>query len=153
MDPLSITAGIIAVLQATCSLLSVCYDFRAAVRKAPSSLHRVIEEIRDLRNILESLQRISDDIYSPGKTNPEIKVSFERLCESDKGPLATCLQELAALEAKIIPASYVGSSVSQRKALIRILGWRLRDREVKASLERLERCKKTLSLAITADQS
>lgn len=62
MDPLSISASIIALLQATSALISVCYDFRACIKNAPWSLTRVIDEVKSLRNILETLDRLTDSI-------------------------------------------------------------------------------------------
>jgi hypothetical protein len=61
MDPLSVTASIIAVLQATSAVLSICYDYRCAIKHSPWGLERAVDEIRDLRNVLESLKQ-----YQPG---------------------------------------------------------------------------------------
>lgn len=51
MDPLSISASIVAILQATTTVISICYDFRACIK--------VIDEVKSLRNILETLEQLS----------------------------------------------------------------------------------------------
>ena len=54
MDPLSITASVIAVLQLTNSVMSICSNYRSTVKNAPNSLRRTIE-LTSLRDVLERL--------------------------------------------------------------------------------------------------
>jgi hypothetical protein len=152
MDPLSITASIIAVLQATNAVISLCYDFRAALQHTPWALTRTIEEARDLRNVLETLENLSKALQDDKSRNSKRMPSFQLLCEPE-GPLDTCLRELTHLTSKIIPPSSVERPDSKRRALIRALDWKFKDADAKTSLERIERCKSTLSLAITADKA
>ena len=56
---MSISAGIVAVLQVTTAVLSICYNYRAAINNALGQLCQVTEEIRGLRNILETLQELT----------------------------------------------------------------------------------------------
>jgi hypothetical protein len=46
-----------------------------------------------------------------------------------------------------------GEEGSKRKALIQAVGWKLKDSDAKACLERIERYKNTLSLAISANEA
>lgn len=98
MDPLSITASIIAVLQATTAVLSVCYDYRSAIKHRPWGLAKAIEEVRDLRNVLESLERISTK--SDDGSDSRL-VNLRLLCKKETGPLQGCVAELHQLEKKI----------------------------------------------------
>ncbi|KAI9771253.1 MAG: hypothetical protein M1839_002837, partial [Geoglossum umbratile] len=55
MDPLSITAGIIAVLQITGAVISTCYDYRCGVKSKSRDVARLTNELISLRNVLERL--------------------------------------------------------------------------------------------------
>ncbi|KAI9697117.1 MAG: hypothetical protein M1820_007932 [Bogoriella megaspora] len=154
MDPLSVSASIIAVLQAAGAVLAICYDFRAIVTKSPWTLTRLIEETRALRDVLEMLE-------STASANPEgssdngssTQKCLEFLCEPQKGILASCLEELKALETKLDPfAKQPAASKGRRKALFQALGWQLKSGDAKTSLKRIERYKNALCLALTVDQ-
>ena len=153
MDPLSLTANVITVLQLANSILSVCYDVRATIKRAPWSLTRVLDEIRDLRNVLEKLEEISekwDDSCNPDEKRLR---AFTLLSEPDVGPLARCHQELVALEKKIASSYGSGNSISKLRAFIQVMGWQLKENDAKACLERVDRCKTTILLAMTADEA
>jgi len=153
MDPLSISASIIAILQATNTVISVCYDFRAATKKTPWSLTRVIGEIKDLRNVLETLESLADELDDPSLLSSKKRPIFNLLCDPQDGPLAACFRELNYLKEKISFPADARKPDSTRRALIQALGWQLSDRDAKVCLERIERCKSTLNLAITADET
>ena len=153
MDPLSISASIIAVLQATNSVVSICYDFRAALKKAPWSLTRIIEEVKDLRNVLETLDRIAETMNDRPAGDTKRQPIFRLLCEPDTGPLASCLRELTNLERKITSSSCVGKAGFKGRAFIQAVTWQLKDHDATQCLERIERCKSSLALAITADEA
>lgn len=161
MDPLSISASIIAVLQATNAIVSVCYDFRAVMKKTPWSLTYIIQELKDLRNILETLDRLADAFDDTPALNMQRQPAlimqrqpaFELLCEPERGPLASCLRELTYLEKKITSSNRVGKSDSKISAFMQVMCWQLKDRDARLCMERIERCKSTLNLAITADEA
>jgi hypothetical protein len=153
MDPLSISASIIAVLQATNAIVSVCYDFRAVMKKTPWSLTYIIQELKDLRNVLETLDRLADAFDDTPALNMQRRPAFELLCEPGRGPLASCLRELTYLEKKITSSSRVGKSDSKISAFMQVMCWQLKDRDARLCIERIERCKSTLNLAITADEA
>jgi hypothetical protein len=94
MDPLSISTGIITLLQATTTIISVYYNFRAALKDRPWSLTRIIDELKCLRNILESSEELAQSVDSPSGlgTRPVV----ESLSEPDNGPLLILTQTLSA---------------------------------------------------------
>ncbi len=100
MDPLGITVSIIALLQTTNSIISVCHDIKAALKEEPWSLTRIMDEVKALRTVLETLERLAsslDDNSMDSKRKPVLEI----LCQPEKGPLAICLRELTSLEEKI----------------------------------------------------
>jgi hypothetical protein len=46
-----------------------------------------------------------------------------------------------------------GGEGSKRRALIQAVGWKLKDGDVKECLERIERCKNAMSLAISVNEA
>jgi hypothetical protein len=151
MDPLSISTGVITLLQATTAMISMCYNFRAALKNTPWSLTRIIDELKCLRNILESLEELAQDLDQPSRLGK--RPVFKLLCEPDNGPLVVCLRELSCLEKKIKSSSYAGIKGLKRKAALQALGWQLEDDDAKEWLDRIERCKTTLGIALTADEA
>jgi hypothetical protein len=68
MDPLSITASIIAVIQLTGSVISAAYNYRNGVRNAPEDAVRIIEDLTELSQILEKLLKLIEKDRSTGST-------------------------------------------------------------------------------------
>jgi hypothetical protein len=152
MDPLSITASIIAVLQATTAVLSVCYDYRSAIKHHPWGLAKAIDEVRDLRNVLESLEKIATKFDESSATDPRLS-NLRLLCNQETGPLQGCLAELHQLEKKITSPKWSNQLGKKRKALIQAIGWQVKDVDVQQSLQHLNRFKMTLSLALSVDEA
>jgi hypothetical protein len=152
MEPLSVTASIIAVLQVTSKIISICYDYTSAVKNSSSELSRVIEEIKDLRNVLETLEQLARKAESSDPAAGVQLPALQLLSEPEGGPLAKCLAELEALKQKLTPQSLNGQAKSKRKALLEALGWPLKEKETEKILRNIERFKTTLALATTADQ-
>ncbi|KAI9766559.1 MAG: hypothetical protein M1839_004886 [Geoglossum umbratile] len=153
MDPLSITASIITVLHATIAVISICYDYSTAIKNSSWELPRLIEEVKSLRNIFETLERLAKKSESSDPATDSQLPTLTLLCEPDVGPLAMCLMELEALEKKLSPPSWSGQARSKRRALVQAFGWPLKERDTKKILENIGRFKATLNLAITADQA
>ncbi|KAF8542732.1 hypothetical protein BDD12DRAFT_875826 [Trichophaea hybrida] len=135
MDPLSITASIIAVLQATNAIISVCYDYSAVVKGSSSELSRVTEEVKSLRNLLESVAQLAEKAESADSNAESQLPTLKLFCKPDVGQLAS------------------GQVGSKRRRLIHALGWLLKEGETKKTPENIERFKATLNLALTVDQA
>lgn len=151
MDPLSLTSSIITVLHLVNSIVAVCYEFRSALKDTPWSLTDIVDEIRDLRNILETLERISEQQTSNPVDKSRLR-SLNVICEPETGPLASCVKVLLSLQKKIEPRACSGKVPSKRRALMQVMGWQLNESETRATLQRIERCKSTIILALTEDE-
>jgi hypothetical protein len=155
MDPLSATAGVIAVLQATNVVLTLLYTVRSALTTFPESLFQLIEETRALRNILEGVQdaiAACAEGLPAGEITPRYR-ACQQLENSIREPLGSSLAQLSTLERKIRSDELDAVLGSKRKAVLHALAWRLRDDETKEAVARLERCKASLSIAISAYNS
>lgn len=150
MDPLSVTASIIAVWQAANAIISICYNYSAAVKGTPWKVPNVTNEVQSLRDVLESLAKLAEraghEDHSAEARLPALKV----LCEPDTGLLAMCKTELESLEKKLRPSKRLGS---RGGAVLQSLSWPLKEGETEKMLKNLERYKATLLVALQTDQT
>lgn len=127
MDPLSLCANIITVLQAAHDVITICYDFRAACKGRPWSLSRVLDQVMDLRSVLERLEKIAAE--HDGTSNKS-QDAMRLLCASNSSPLVACEQELRALQKLLLPSKV------RRKAWNQAICF---DRESRLAFEGLRR--------------
>jgi ankyrin repeat domain-containing protein 50 len=66
MDPLSITASIIAVIQLTSSVISAAYNYRNGVKNAPEGAVKIVDDLTGLSQILEKLLKLIEKDRSTG---------------------------------------------------------------------------------------
>ena len=141
MDPLSITAGIIAVLEVAGKVLLICYEYRFAVKNAPKELLRISEKVKSLRSVLETLEPLASQLESADSIAqaqmPALKIS-----------LAMCRDELSALEKKLTLPRLNGQP-GLRKVLIWPVCWKLKEKDIEKTLATIE---SFFSLALSIDQ-
>jgi hypothetical protein len=145
MDPISITGTIIAVLQITSSVISICYDYRGGVESASRDAIQITNELNSLREVLESLLRVVEKSQSNNGKDGSSLATFELLAK-EGGPLMTCKTELERLKSKLEPEK------GWRK-MRSMLVWPLKEGEVRRTLDWLERLKGTMGLALSVDQA
>ena len=148
MDPLSITASVVTLIDATSKVISICQDYKAAVKGADWELPRIIEEVKSLRDVLQDLERLAKLAENADPTAVNRLLQLRLFCDPKTGTLALCLSEIQILERKLMPPWWSGESGSKRRKLIQALGWPLKRNFVKKTLENLERFKATLNLAL-----
>ena len=153
MDPLSVAASIIALLQAANAVISVCYDYRSALTNSPWALVKAIEEVRDLRNVLESLEGLANQLQKEGSDADTRFSTLRLLCSDESGPLQSCQVELDKLQKKLLSPKWSQQLGRKRRALIQAFGWQVKDSDVRRSLQELGRYKATLNLALSTDQA
>ena len=142
MDPLAIVGSIIAVVQLTGAVISICYDFRKGTQRASKEQKKITNELTALRNVLEQLIEIIENEGS-GRGS---QLSTFRLLNEPGGPLAQCQVELTSLKAKL-------ERQTHQSAAIRVLKWPLKEAGTRRSHETISRMKETLLLVLTADQT
>ncbi|GKU07978.1 hypothetical protein FLAG1_07548 [Fusarium langsethiae] len=123
------------------------------MRNAPGTLIQIIDEVRDLRNIIETIEPIlrsgnySDDDCM-GRNEPSKQMSH-----SVEPVILNCLSELQTLESQIRPERIEGLLESKGKAFLQALTWQLKGNDAKQSIANLQRCKASLNLAISSHNS
>lgn len=134
MDPLSITASIVAVLQLTSVVIRCLTD----VKNAPKECQQCTIEASNLQNLLISLRyRIEQEqIDHPWFT-------AVRALSVENGPLDQYKQALEQLQSKI--------DVGGAQKIKAQLAWKFSNTEVAAILGRMERLKTLVNIALEMD--
>lgn len=143
VEPLSLVASLIAVLQISASVISCCYEYRKHVKNAPKDLLRVTNEVAALRNVVERLVALVDD----EKAASHKYLSTLADIASADGPLGICQRDLESLKAKLEPP------VNQWRALRGWLTWPLREKDVTKTLASIYRTKSLLECALLVDNT
>ena len=136
-------ASVIAVVQLSAQVYSVCREYYLGVKSARKDIERLSNEVLALKDILES---VDDLARNPTGT----KLSTLAILRRKDGPTDQCEKELAALIEKLEP-----DSKERRPHSIdwRALKWPMKSKDVDKVIASLERHKATFNLALTADQT
>ena len=151
-EGLAVAASVIAVLQITNSVISICYDYSAAANGTSWELPRLVSELENLRNVLQRLEPLAKQADF-SLALPDIKTpAFVELCKPN-GPLPLCCREIESLEAALKTPDWSAGFGPRRKALVQALRWPLKKKDTEKALERVRRLRETLSFALNADQT
>jgi hypothetical protein len=146
MDPLSVTASIIAVLQVTTSILSICYAAKRATRELPY----IVAEVTSLRDVLQAIEQLAQKADSGDQAATNHLPTLRALCQHD-GPLQQCLSELQSLERRLAPNRYRPSIWKN----VFVQGFRQmqQNNDTLKILERIRRLRGTLVLSLAVDNA
>ena len=79
MDPLGGAASVIAVIQTAGAVIDLCYRHRSSLKDAPKTITRLMNEVRGVRVVLESLDTILAEEQSSGTAHlTYVGGSYER---------------------------------------------------------------------------
>lgn len=148
MDSLSVTASIIAVIDVTQKVISLCNDYRAAVKEASWELSRIIEEVGSLQNVLRNLQSLATQAENAQNAADSRLPQLKEFCYPNTGALALYFSDIQTLQQKLVPPSWSGVAGSKRRAIIRAVGLSLKKEFVESTLKNVERHGTTLSLTL-----
>jgi hypothetical protein len=135
MDPMSITASIIAILQLTTTLTGYINDVRCATREQA----KVAVEASNLYSLLTNLRFLVEEARSSDPWFSQVK-----LLGVENGPLdqfKDCLEKMV----EQIP------STRKRDQTKSVLTWKFTRSEVENTLQRIERLKSLIQCALTED--
>lgn len=144
MDPLSGAASVIAVIDISAKVASLCFQYSVEVKHAKGDIERLHQKVNDIYNVLEKLRQLL------GKQHKSQLSTIRSLLD----PLQRCSQELerlkATLQAKLKPSQ---SRKAMQRFGIRALKWPLTSKEVENTVRNLETYGNTFSLALQVDQT
>ncbi|KAL8992084.1 MAG: hypothetical protein Q9169_007385 [Polycauliona sp. 2 TL-2023] len=148
MEPLSITASVITVLQVT----NKAVGFLVTLSNAPKEKSSLIDEFKNIRKKLEDLAQLSSNGDSAAKAQlPTLKRVTD--LKDKSSPLARCNMEVEALNVSLASTSGWAPEGSKRNEAIQRLKWPFKDKEVSKVLERLASCRGELTSALSVDQT
>ena len=136
MDPLSIAASVIAVLKLTSEVVSYLHD----VQDAPKQCRQCAIEASNLSNLLTNLRYRLEDANG---TDPWY--TAVRALNVNGGPLDQYKAALEQLRSAVTAQDGVGRKVKMR------LMWKFGKTEVDNILQRMERLKSLVSIALNSD--
>jgi hypothetical protein len=140
MDGLSGAASVIAVIDISAKLTSICYQYSIAVKEAKDDIKRVQRKFSDITHILEKLKEFLD-------TQDKTRLSSTHgLLDS----LSQCLQELEDVKAKLEPGK---TWKTMSRIGFRALKWPFTSKQVDKIVSTLEGYQQTFMLALQVDQT
>ena len=151
-EGIGLAASVIAVLQITNSVISVCYHYSAAVQGASWELPRIRTELENLRTVLQTLEplAIQAELAYPATGT---RLPTLALLGGTEGLLQNCLHEVKRLDETLKSPSWSDRFGPKRKAVVQVLRWPLQEADTKKALKAIGRYKEILAIAITADQT
>ncbi|KAI1592502.1 WD40 repeat [Pyrenophora tritici-repentis] len=140
MDGLSGAASVIAVIDISTKIVSLCYQYSVAVKDAKDDIERVRRKVSDITHVLEKIKQL---LNSQDKTRLS---TTQGLFSS----LEQCLKELKSLEAKLDPGK---TRKTMSRFGFRALKWPFTSKQVDKIILDLEGYEQTFSLALQVDQT
>lgn len=140
MDGLSAAASVIAVIDISAKIASLCFQYSVAVKNAKEDIQRIQKKASDIGSTLGELRQ------GLGRPDGTRLPATRKLTES----LQECLVLLQKLEIQLEPGK-------TRKAMSRLGGralkWPFKSKEIEKIVASLEKYEQTFSLSLQIDQT
>lgn len=140
MDGFSGAVSVIAVIDLSAKITSLCFHYAAAVKHARKDIERLQRKVGDINDVFGQLKQLLDG------RDITLLSAIHNLSDS----LKECLLELKELKTQLEPGK---TRKSMSRFGVRALQWPLTSKEVEMHLVRLERYEQTYTLALQADQT
>jgi uncharacterized protein YaaN involved in tellurite resistance len=140
MEGLGVAANVIAVIELSAKVASVCLEYSHAVKNAAKDIDRLQSEVTSLQDVLQNVKQLLDS-FNSAKLSASPRLSKE---------IDGCKSDLTVLDQRLNPSK-------SRKAMSRVdfraLKWPFESKAVNKIIGRLERRKLSISLAFQVDQT
>ena len=137
-EGLSVAASVIAVIQISDNVISLCRQYIGKVRGADKEIFQMINTVTALKGILEFLQSFVDD-----DENKSRLPLLHSLCEPHR-PLETCRTALTDIESKLRPKR-------DHTGVLKAITWPWKWKDIGPVLEDIEKQKTLMLLAMQGD--
>lgn len=138
MDGLSGAASVIAVVDISAKVASLCYKYSVEVTHAKDDIERLRRKVNDTKNVLERLQELEQN-------NPQLSTT-RNVADS----LQKCHEQLEKLKDRLEPGR---GRKAMRRVGIRSLKWPFTSKEVEKTVQNIENYQNTFGLALQTDQT
>ena len=140
IDGLSAAASILAVIEISAKVSSLCFEYSVAVKGAKEDVERLQQKVKDLGGILRHLRQLCER-----SDNTRVPVIRE-LAPSLQG----CLDQLQKLEK---PLKQGKRQRFMSRLGVRALTWPFKSKEVGEIISELESYQQTFALSLQVDQT
>jgi uncharacterized protein YaaN involved in tellurite resistance len=140
MAGLEEAANVIAVIELSAKVASACLEYSHAVKNAAKDVDRLQSEVKSLQDVLQNVKQLLDG-FNGAKLSASLGLSKE---------IDGCRSELSALDQRLNPRK---SRKAMSRGGIRALKWPFESKAVYDIIDRLERRKQSISLALQVDQT
>ena len=140
MDGLSGAASVIAVIDISAKIASLCFQYSTEVKNAKKDIECIQQKVTDIKDVLEGVKQLLD-----GPNRLQLPATH-KLWNS----LQKCLLELQELEIKLDPGK-ARKTISRLG--IRALKWPFTSKKAEKIITTLEGYEQTFGLALQVDQT
>lgn len=145
MDPISISSTLIALLQRTSSLISLCYDYRRGIESSRNEAVAITDVLNSLKAVSEALLRLVETADADGAA----QFDTIRLLAKDDGTFEHVLKALGKLSEELELDEDEAEGLKAGNGV----EWPLDEDEMKKIVEELQGIIGTMRLALTADKA
>ena len=149
-EGLAVAASVIAVLQVTNSVISICYDYSAAASGSTWELPRLMSELESLRSVLQRLEPLAKQADLSSAVPNAKRPAFIEFCKPN-GPLPLCCHEIESLEALLKTPDWAAGFGPKREAIVQALRWPLKSKDIEKALKQINKLRELLSFALAAE--
>ncbi|KAM9873934.1 vegetative incompatibility protein HET-E-1 [Verticillium dahliae] len=139
-EALGIAASVIAVVNISAKVLNLCFQYGQSVKNAPDDIAKLSNEVANFQTTTQKLRGLLE-----GTRGKALEASQD-VCSAIDDASST----LAALAQKLEPST---SRKVMSRVGVRALKWPFKKKDVEETLQRLARCRGSISLALNVDQT
>lgn len=158
MDPLSVSASIIAVIQIASVVSTHCMQYIKSAKNSKTLILRLVQELGGLQIVLRTLEDLTErgtHVLQNGEDKDAEETSYllptlHKLCQLEY-VFDECIRKLEQLERDIVPSSEV--NLSKKESFFRALHWPLKEAYMKSIMEDINHYIALFSLALTLDET
>ena len=140
MEAVAAAASVITLIELSAKIISTCAKYSRAVQYAANDISRLLKEVKSLQEVLERVRQL---LNGPHTAKLSASQAMNDAIKDSETELYNLDQRLAPSKPRKI-MSWVNS---------RALKWPFKAAEVDKVLVQLERCKRSISLALQVDQT
>lgn len=140
MEGLSGAASVIAVIDISAKIISLCFQYSVAVKDAKNDIERVRRKVDDIARVLEKIEQLLNR-----QDQARLSTTHDLF-----GSLSQCFRKLEDLKAKLEPGK---TRKTMSRIGMRAFKWPLTNKQVERIVSSLEGYEQTFTLALQVDQT
>lgn len=140
MEGLSGAASVIAVIEVSAKIISLCFQYSTAVKNSIKDIERLQKKVSNIKDVFEQVEQLL------GGRNKMLLLATYNLSDS----LKECLLQLEKLKTQLEPSK---TRKTMSRVGVRSLKWPFTSKEIENCIASLESYEQIYTLALLADQT